>query len=200
MRRISWSNVLVAIGFLLVGRYMGVAAEPEVITRVDTVPPAAMADSLSALSLEVGGLRAILDGRDYVSPRVILRTDTLVTPPDTVLQLVALKGTTLSLAPLIHTDSLWAPELHRFDVGNCDDGFSWAAGELVCDRARFGHLALYAEAGMASRPFVPMPDLTYRAEAGVEWTPSYRSPWRGSLAMAPDGSVALTVTRGWRLF
>ena len=189
-----------AIGFLLVGIYASPAREPEVITRVDTVPSAAFADSLEALSLEAEGLRAILDGLDYVSPRVILRTDTLVTPPDTVLQLVNLTSSTLSVGALITRDSLWAPEIHRFDVGSCDDGWSWNAGALVCDRARFGHLALYAEAGMASRPFSPMPDLAYQAAIGAEWIPSYRSAWRVSTALVADGSVALTVARKWTLW
>lgn len=200
MKRVSLTNIAVAIGFLLVGIYASPAREPVTVTRTDTIPPAAMVNEVQNLRLANHGLRAKLAGQEAVVPSTITVTDTLVTPPDTVLQLVRVEDQTLTLAPLIKGDSLWAPEIHRFDIAGCDDGFSWNAGELVCDRARLGHLALYAEAGVAGHPFSPIPNLAYQAAVGVQWTPSFRSGWRVSTALAMDGRATLTIRKGWSVW
>lgn len=189
------TNVVAGVLLICAGYSFRESGETVVITRVDTVPYAAFRDSLEGYRLESAGLRATLAGRDNSTPRAILRTDTFVTPPDTVLQLVRVTGSILSIAPLIRRDSLWAPEIHSFDVGRCDDGFSWAAGQLVCDRARFGHMSLYATLGVTGDPFGPMLSPALNTEAGIQWTPSHRSPWRSFLAIRSNGSVGIGVTR-----
>ena len=197
----SVTNVVAVVLALWVGRCFAPAITPVVITRVDTVPYAAFRDTVANLRLESEGLRAKLAGRSSVRAVTIVRTDTLVLPPDTVLQLVSMSDDgTLSVAPLVRVDTLWAPELHRFDIADCDDGFSWAAGELVCDRARLGHLGLYATVGASYAPFVAIPNAALNMGAGIEWTPSYRSPWRASLEMAPTGRVALAIARKWQIW
>ena len=193
--KVSITNVVVAVVCIWVGVYFGGSpTERVIVTHVDTVPYSAFRDSLKAERLEADGLRAKLAGHARVVPVYIFRTDTLVTPPDTVVQLIRVEGETLLLAPLIQTsDSLWAPELHRFDIGACDSGWSWAAGELVCDRARLGHLSPFVSAS-ALYP------LGATASVGVAWTPGYRSGWRLSLETDPVGRIALGVTRSWTLF
>lgn len=198
MRRVSVSNVTAVVVALMAGVYLGQseAEPPVVITRVDTVPYAAFRDSLKSERLEADGLRAKLAGRESRRPLTIVRTDTLVSPPDTVLALVRVRDGQLAVAPLIRADSLWAPELHRFDVRGCDDGWSWNAGALVCDRARFGHLSLYVEARGEAHPFGPL-NPTAAVHAGLSWIPSYRSGWRASIAMAPTGRLTAAVAKGW---
>ena len=170
--------------------------ETVVVTRVDTVPYSQFRDSLKHERLEAEGLRAKLAGRSTLEPRTILRTDTLVTPPDTVVQSIRLYANGgLSLAPLIHADSLYRPELHRFDVSACDDGFAWNAGVLVCDKARLGHLYVYARQGLDTGfPFRREDFMGAPTEAGIEWTASYRSGWRVSTALARDGRTSLAIT------
>lgn len=193
MPRVSVTNVLVAVALLVVGYSCREPGETVVLTRVDTLDYSRFRDSLKAERLESDGLRAKLAGRMRVEPVHIVRTDTLVTPPDTVLQLVRVEGQTLTLAPLIKADTLWAPEIHRYQIGNCDDGWSWAAGELVCDRARLGHLAPFVSAA-------GLYPLGVRVAAGVEWRPSFRSGWRVSMETDPTGRMALGVTRAWKLW
>lgn len=196
----SFSNVVVGVLLLCAGYSFREPGETVVVTRVDTIPFAAYRDSTRNLRLTASSLRDRLAARGVVQPRAILRTDTLVLPPDTVLQVLQLSASgVLSLAPLIRSDSLWAPEVHSFDVGSCDDGFSWAAGELVCDRARFGHLSMTATAG-AAYPFWGGTHPEWESSVGLEWVPAYRSGWRGSLFMNWDGRVTLGVTRAWRVF
>ena len=198
--KVSFTNVLVGVALLALGYCSREPAETVVLTRVDTIPYVAFRDSLEAERLEVDGLRAKLAGHVRVEPVHIFRTDTLVTPPDTVVQLIRVEGETLLLAPLIQTsDSLWAPELHRFDIGACDQGWSWAAGELVCDRARLGHLRFFLQAGGSAHvvgDYHPQPHAT----AGLDWIPAFRSPWRAFMGMDRTGRLALGVVRSWNFF
>lgn len=200
MKRVAWTNVAVGVVLLVVGYSFREPGETVVLTRVDTIPYAAYRDSLKAERLSAAGWRAKLAGRMAITPTAITRTDTLVIPPDTVLQLVRVEGPTLTIAPLIRVDSLWAPELHHYQIGNCDDGWSWAAGELVCDRARFGHLSLYATLGATGAPFGATLNAALSTGAGVEWSPSYRSGWRVSMAMDATGRLGLVAVRKWNVW
>lgn len=197
--KVAWTNVAVGVLLLCAGYSLREPGETVVITHVDTVPYAAFRDSLNTQRLEADGLRAKLAGRERLAPRTIVRTDTLVSPPDTVLQLVNIGRGILTVAPLVKTDSLWRPELHRYDVGACDDGWSWNAGELVCDKARLGHLSVTLAAGVAL-PIWEQGSPGLASTAGVEWTSSNRSPWRASMATDLTGRASLTVTRSLRLF
>lgn len=198
--KFSLTNVVAGVLLICLGYSFREPGETVVITRVDTIPYAAFRDSLESQRLEADGLRAKLAGRGVVQPRTILRTDTLVLPPDTVLSLLKSDGRTLTIAPLIKgSDSLWTPEIHSFDVGKCDDGFSWASGELVCDRARLGHFGPAVRLEAHADPFRRTTPIA-RATVGVEWIPSYRSGWRSFLGMGQDGSVVVSVSRRWLMW
>lgn len=197
--KFSVTNVAVVVIALFIGRCTADLPSMPVITVRDTVAPAALLDSISRMAIEVDGLKAKLHDRKPLAPERIVITDTLVTPPDTVLQLVALdRRGTLSLAPLIHRDSLWAPEIHQFDVSGCDDGFSWAAGELVCDRARFGHLSAYAALG-AGTPVTGM-SFSTSAALGVAWKRSDKSAWTMGLEIDAAGRAQLEVVRDLKIW
>lgn len=194
--RPSLTNVLVGVALVCAGYYANREPGETVVinhTRIDTVAPAGMMKLLEDGALENTRLNRLLRGYQSRPPIQIIRTDTLVTPPDTVLQLVSVRGADLTVAPLIRADSGWAPEIHRFDVGGCDDGWSWKAGDLVCDRARLGHLSAAVAVG-ASYPFGG------RASAGLEWTPAFRSGWRASIQTDPVGRLTAAVTRSLRIW
>lgn len=214
--KVSWTNVAAVVLALGLGRctVQQDATPPVVITQVDTVAPAEMAALLESGALENSRLNRLLRGYESRQPTEIVRTDTLRTPPDTVLlPLLRVEGERLTVAPLIKgtrdgllaggdstSDGLYRPELHRLDVSDCDDGWSYNAGELICDRARFGHLSLYASLGVASHPFAPMLNAALNTSAGIEWQPSHRSPWRASVGLAPTGELSASVSRRLRLW
>lgn len=202
--KVSLTNVIAGVLLLCAGYSFREPGETVVITRVDTVPYASFRDSLRSERIVATGLRAKLAGRESRQPITILRTDTLVSPPDTVVQMVVWREGMLTLAPLIRDSTdpvLRLPEIHRFDVGSCDDGFSWNAGELVCDKARLGHLSLIAQGSLGSDLLTqPNAGLAWTVSAGAEWTPSNRSGWRASLLLDQGGRAELAVARRWRLF
>ncbi|MEE8391873.1 MAG: hypothetical protein V3S14_13900, partial [Anaerolineae bacterium] len=73
-----------------------------------------------------------------------------------------------------------------FDISGCDDGWAIQDGAVLCDRARLGHLFVFAQAGN-------------RSLLGTMWTPSYRSPW--SVTIAHTGSEwDIGIRRAWRLW
>lgn len=193
INKVRVTNVLVVAAALLLGRCSVNPEPPSVITSVKEVAPKALLDSVADLRLEAEGLRNRLAGRTVLPPVVILKTDTLVSPPDTVLVALSLSGRgELSLAPLHRVDSLWAPEIHRYDVSACDDGFSWAAGELVCDRPRFGHLSPFASVGAAYDGAVGA-----TVALGASWAPSNRSVWSVSAEIDATKRIGIEFIREW---
>lgn len=159
----------VAVGVIAFMFGRDTAPKPTVVTQIDTVIPQAFQDALQDARLEVGSLRSRLEGIRPVTPVTILRTDTLVLPPDTVVQFFRITGGQITVAPLVRRDSLWAPEISTYRVGNCDESLSFQDGQLICDPARLGHLwlGLGVDAGT---------DGVYPTLAAM-WKPSYRSPW-----------------------
>ena len=201
MKNVSVTTVLGVVGALLLGRCTADVPPPPVITQtfVDTVPPAQMMALIEHGALENSGLRAKLKGYESRQPNTIIRTDTFVTPPDTVLQLVRVEGESLLVAPLVKDSALWRPELHRFDVSRCDDGWSWKSGSLICDKARLGHLSLFGEASAEANPFGP-PTPTAEVHAGLAWQACYRCGTRVSLGTDQRGRASLTVRHEWKVF
>ena len=112
----------------------------------------------------------------------------------------------VSTSVQIKTDSaLRKPEIHTsVEIGDCDDGLSWSAGKLVCDRALFGHAYLMATAGVVTDAGgLLSPSLTnagVHLSTGIYWEPSSRSPWRASVAISSAGTLQMGVSRGFKLF
>lgn len=186
--KVSWTNVAAVIAAVAITASL---VEPEVITLRETVTDTVTV-SPDAFVKE---LKQIQPEGAVVSPRVIVRTDTLVQPPDTVLQVLRLDGAgIISSSILVSTDSLWTPELHYFQPErNCDDGVGWSNGSIICDTARFGHLYTFIMSD------VTYPSTKLGAAIGAYWEPSYRSPWRVNLGVSTGGAF-VGVSRGWRLF
>lgn len=193
MKHWSASNVVAVLAALGVGVTFGPDdSPPPVPPQVDSVAPQRLVEEVRGLRLENDGLRARLESREARQPRTIVRTDTVYQrlPPDTVYEALRVEGGRLSTGLLFRRDSVWVPELHRnIDVSDCDEGWSMAAGEVVCDRARFGHLFLGGE--LALRPWV-----------GVWWEPSYRSAWSVHVGYTgrQDQPWTLGVRGGWQVF
>lgn len=205
--RLSLSNVLCGVTLVALGATCGPGRDRVVVhtePKIIRLPARQFTDSLTALSLEVDGLRARLAGREKRVPVVIVRTDTLVSASDTVVQILRVNPAgNLTIATLVVRDSLWAPEIHKdIPVSDCDDGWSWNAGQVVCDRARLGHIYLGVGLGIESevQGFAVAPSVRFASEAVGYWQPSYRSSWRVALSLDSRGRAALGVTRGFRIF
>ena len=185
MNRLGY--VVAALVLLFFGKAWGERREPEVVTRVDSVTPARYAETLAGMRLENDGLRARLRGIESRPPRVIVRTDTVVAPPDTVYRFVNVDSRgSLSVEVLHRADSVYVPELHTgSDISDCDDGWQIRDGEVLCDKARLGHL--YVGPWLSTHPAL-----------AVWWTPSYRSPWEASISYS--GKWEIGVRRGLRLW
>lgn len=199
--RVSATRIAVILVAIYAGRCTADLPPPPVYTQtfVDTVAPAALLAAVEHGALENAGLKAKLKGYETRKPLTVIRTDTVVTPPDTVLQLVNVMGEALTIAPLIKADSAWRPELHRYDLSKCDDGWSWKSGSLICDRARFGHLSIYGEASAEANPFGP-PLPAAAVQAGLAWQACYRCGTRISLGTDQAGRATLSVRHEWRAF
>lgn len=193
MKNLSWTSVLAVIVALAIGASLPLNdPEPVQTTRYEYVTPQSMQELVRGLTIENAGLRARVEGVHRVEPVVVVQTDTVVMPPDTVL--VAARMTAagdLSLARLTKADTLYAPSIATRSLGNCDDGWSWSAGTFVCDPARFGHLYAFGELYAGNYA---------GAEGGLLWQPSYRSSWRVEVRAGSDGRFYLGVQRLWRFF
>ena len=186
--KVSWTNVAAVIAAVAITTSL---VEPEVITLRETVTDTVIVSPDTFMK----ELKQIQPEGAVVTPRVIVRTDTLVQPPDTVLKVLRLDAAgTISSSILISADSLWTPELHYFQPPrNCDDGVGWSNGAVICDTARFGHLHTFVEL------YGVYPSLSLQPKLGIYWEPSYRSVWRVSGGISTDGAF-VGVSRGYRLF
>jgi hypothetical protein len=199
VRNVPW--LILAILVLFAGKAWGDWSDRSptrdvVQTVVRTVAPQEYRDILEHYELREGGLRGFIEGIESRPPRIITKTDTLVLPAvaqgrarvDRSGQL------TLEVLRLAPDTAAYVPELHEdIDVSDCDEGFAINAGEVLCDRARLGHLYV-----------VPASTLHY-ASATLLWKRSYRSGWwfRAGPHFPYDGTpwrVDIEVARALRIF
>lgn len=196
--------LLVAGAGAWLGRCSAPAPELELRTLTDTVEiaPAALLRRVADLQLEADGLRSRLAGRERRAPRVIMRTDTVITAPDTVYAPFAVRSGELHVPLLIDTLGGRRIELHTTDVADCDDGYSIGPAGVVCDRARFGHIDLYGSARIGVPLTMPLglEGAGLVGELGLGWEPSFRSTLRLELAATTRGVAVIRLRKGWRLF
>lgn len=193
MKRPSVTNIVTALILLSVGVAWGQSrgGSIQVVTVRDTLTAQAYSVRLTEMRVQRDGLRARLAGIGELQPTTIYVTDTLVSPPDTIIRFLRVDNRTQTLSiEFLMPDSVTVglrPELHTgFDISGCDDGWAIQDGTVLCDRARLGHLSLIADIGTTST-------------LGTIWTPSYRSPW--SVTIAHTGSkLNIGVRRAWRLW
>lgn len=190
--RFSVTNVAAAIACVWVGSVFAQKQPPVVVSEIVNVTPPVMLERIAAIHIENNGLRARVRLLESRKPQRITRTDTVVTPPDTVYSgLRVNSGGRLAIATLLAVDSTEKrrPELMEgIDVSDCDDGWSVQSGNVICDRT-WGHVYLMAH--LSTDPGVG---------AYVERT--FRSPWRLSVAYKPleGGRWDIALTRGIKVF
>ena len=182
--------VLVALAVFVGKAWGGAGRTVEVVTRVDTVAPADYQDQLRAFYLERDGLRARLDGIESREPTVIVITDTVIQPPDTIYSFINVDDggdlTLEVLTPAVNTPGMVTPSLYTgIDISDCDEGWQVRAGAVLCNRARLGHLWVG-------------PELSRSPGFAAWWRPSYRSPWEASVAW--DGACDFRVRRGVKIW
>lgn len=204
----KWQSKAILAVALILAASAGWALRPDVVRTIrDTVivelPPTELLDRVEALRIENEGIRARLEAREERPPSVILRSDTVISPPDTVFAgLHVDAGGRATLAPLIlETDSVaYRPEVWQgIDVSDCDEGFSIVGGEIICDRARLGHL--YGFLGLSGgQPLLGDSRDVFDATVGLLWRPSYRSGWAVEVAADVTGRVYVGVRREIRIF
>ena len=195
------SKVVVGVAILLAAS-AGWALKPSAVVVQDTVrvelPPTELLDRIDALQIESGGWRARFEGREERPPSVIY---TVRPPPDTVFAAVRVgAGGWATLAPFIRADSLYTPEIWEgIDLSDCDEGFSISGGDIVCDKARLGHVQAFLRlTGGYTLPGAPTSPVG--AATGLEWAPSYRSTWGVEVAIDVTGRVYVGLQKGLRIF
>jgi len=179
--------VLVALG-LFVGKSWGGSRVPDVVVA-DTVEVAPadyqrIVNDLAIANSEVTGLRARIRGLEERGPTTVYVSDSVLVT-DTVFVVVNERGQlTYQFATAL--DRPATVELRTgIDVANCDDGWQIRDRQVVCNRARFGHLWVG-------------PELSRSPGFAAWWRPSYRSPWEVSVRW--DGAWDFGVRRGVRLW
>ena len=186
--KVSWTNVAAVIAAVAITASL---VEPEVVTIRDVITDTVIVSPATFAAEE----RQLAPKGAPIAPRVIVRTDTLVSPPDTVVQILRIDAAGgVAVSTLVQEDSLWTPELHYFQPPrNCDDGLGWSNGSIICDTARFGHLHTFVEL------YGVYPSLSLQPKLGIYWEPSYRSVWRVGGGISTNGAF-VGVSRGYRLF
>lgn len=149
---------------------------------------------------EASGLRErladALRGRSRVHVDTLIQYDTII-QPDTVLLYVTIDGDgRASVDAGVKADSGYVPETRRLNVAGCDDGIAIGPSGVVCDKARLGHLEVFASVG-ASRETLTWEPV---ASAGFAWSPSFRSTLELSAYVDTRRAVGVRLRKGVRLF
>jgi hypothetical protein len=211
-RTVAWALVaaLATAGLL---RACDRAAPPPPAERlvVDTASAAqwrARAERHAREAAEAKGaverLRRELAGIERRAPRTVTVYDTIVDlRQDTVILAARVDGSGVLTLDVATPDSAGhRPATARgIRLGDCDDGWTVRGLDVQCNRARLGHLSVIGRAGVETRP-AAYPELTAAPaiEAGIRWTPSYRSTWAVEATAAPGGRAILRIEKGLRIF
>lgn len=150
----------------------------------------------------VSRLQAALRARSEARPRQVVVYDTVI-QPETVTIALAIDGRgRAELLRATKTDSAgsYTPERVTLDLSACDDGIALAAGRVICDGARLGHLSAFARLRAATTPEGPLIAPRAELQAGLRWTPSYRSGWAVEISADQEGRIGLAAERRLELF
>lgn len=205
---------LIALGALLRGCAGG--GEPPAIVVSDTIAARKYRQErddarrqLEAARGERDGLRGVVDdlqrairGLEERRPERITVYDTLIVADTVFLQAqINGAGRLVLIRAIPDSAGLHRPErLTGIDVRDCDDGIVMLASGVVCNRARFGHLSLLVRGVGHAAPAWPIDDLRLRAEAGIRWTPAFRSSTAAELVVTSQERVELRAETGVRVF
>jgi len=165
---------------------------------------AAHQDSIAHLTRQANDLRSrlanLLSARAIVHVDTVIRYDTIIPPPDTVLLSVTIDGDGRAEVDAgVKQDSGYVPETRKLELRDCDDGVVISGQGVQCDRARLGHAEVFASVG-AGRTIDDPLSWYANAAAGVAWQPSYRSTTDIALSIDARRVVSVSVRKGVRLF
>lgn len=158
---------------------------------------------LADLRGENGRLKRIAarwKGLAEASPDTIIRYDTLIARPDTVMLPSPVdKNGFLDLNRGIAADSgMLKPETaKRINVGNCDNGMVLGGTGIVCNRAMLGHLSIIARGGVSRDA---LGRLEYPAAAGLRWDHTFRSTSSVEMMIDARARLSAQATVGVRIF
>ena len=149
----------------------------------------------------IGRLSDRIRGLESRSPVVITEVDTVVVMDTVILALEVDAGGNLALHTGVPTDTArtYRPRVLQLGIADCDDGIRIVGERIQCDRATFGHLDIFATAGL-SAPLVGLDLARPVLQPGIGWEPSYRSLWRVELSAGVDGRASLTIRTGFRIW
>jgi hypothetical protein len=166
---------------------------------VDTANAAMYRWLLKDADQKYDGLRAKLEGIQKLKPQTRTVYDTLIQRiVEPVAERVVIgdgKVETLVLRP---DSNGFQPVRERFTYKNCDDRLEFIRGQVICNKARLGHVTLFARAGLSSNINVPNPAAIL--DAGISWQPSYRSTTQVEIYGDGQGRASATFRTGWRIF
>lgn len=186
-----------------------IGGDTEVVrTKIEKRPVQEVVQRMYDLAIENEGLRNRLRAREERQPERIIVSDTVVKriPADTVVTVLQVDGSGMLNYGAFSREFDSLPSYRPFvaeniDVSDCDDGFSFNSGNIVCDRPRFGHLYLYGMGTLSTPSFEPsIPDNFILGEIGFAWTPTYRSSLLLASTYGSDGRFRLRVSRGIQLW
>lgn len=146
----------------------------------------------------VAQLQTRVRGLESRAPDRIIVVDTVVVADTVVLYARLARSGVLEIATGIREPLGYRPEiLSGVRLGDCDDGWLIRGQDVVCDRARLGHLTAFVRAGAAWRPDGLLSGV---GSAGLRWEPSFRSATAVEIAAQADGRVSLSGQAGWRVW
>lgn len=204
---------LVVLG-LLVGRCSGRA--PDVVIVPDTIAARKYREERDearrllevargerdGLSGAVDRLQATIRGLEERRPERVVVYDTLIVADTVFLQAkINGAGQLTLIRALPDSAGLHRPERWSgVDVRDCDDGIVLLPSGVVCNRARFGHLSVLLRGAARSEAVWPIGDVRIRGEAGMRWTPSFRSSTALELVGTSSETIELRAETGVRVF
>ncbi len=147
-------------------------------------------------------LKRTLEGIQARGPTTLTVYDTIIdVRTDTVILALSVdESGTLTLDTAVpDSHGLHRPQTGRgAQLGDCDEGWAIRGTQVICDRARLGHLRLLARAGLRSDITTPAPLPTLAI--GARWTPSYRSRWAIEARVTEQLAGELTIERHFQIW
>lgn len=204
-QNLAYAGAIAALAVIATLVLASSCADPEFryVTRTDTVEvaPLALLQEMEDLQLENRGLVARIRGLEPWAPKTVTVADTIIPAcPAFVATGWPVESGEFAVGRMdaVQEDTAvgWRPSLPSgLDISDRDDGWSYGAAGLVCNRPRLGQLQLFA-AGVAAVPFgaiakLDPQDAWILGEAGLIWKPTFQSAIRLEILATTSATAEL---------